>query len=101
MVVEIAPEGGAAASHRVAYGDFALVNTPAEGRVRIRVSPERGFDAGAGRGRPVEAEVPAGVVGVVLDARGRRPFALPAHARERIARLRDWNRAMDLYPREV
>jgi len=101
MTVEIAPGDGPASSHRVAYGDFTLVPVPAGGRVRLRVSPERGFDAGAGRGRPVDAEVPAGVVGVVLDARGRRPFALPSGPRERIAKLREWNRSMDLYPREV
>jgi len=87
--------------HAVPFGDLSLVRVPAEGRVRLRVTPERGFDAGAGRGRPVQAEVAGGVVGVVLDARGRRPFALPADAKTRIERLRAWNRALELYPREV
>lgn len=101
MTVEVEPAGGAPSRHAVAFGDLSLVRVPAEGRVRLRVVPERGFDAGAGRGRPVEADVPGGVVGVVLDGRGRRPFALPADARARIERLRAWNRALELYPREV
>jgi uncharacterized protein (TIGR01319 family) len=101
MSVEVEPAGGPASSHAVAFGDLRLVAVPAGGRVRLRVSPERTFDAGAGRGKPVQTEVAAGVVGVVLDARGRQPFSLPADARARIDRLRAWNRALDLYPREV
>jgi hypothetical protein len=45
--------------------------------------------------------VRAGVVGLVIDARGRRPFTLPEDAATRIERLRAWNRALDLYAREV
>lgn len=101
MTVELQPERGAASNHAVAVGDFTRVPVPEGGRVRVRVQPERGFDAGAGRGKPVQAEVAGGVVGIVLDGRGRRPFALPGDARARIERLRAWNRALDLYPREV
>ena len=35
------------------------------------------------------------------SANGRRPFTLPADPATRIARLREWNRALDLYAREV
>jgi hypothetical protein len=41
------------------------------------------------------------VVGLIVDARGRQPFVLPADRAARIQRLRAWNRALDLYPREV
>ena len=58
-------------------------------------------DLGAGRGRPIEVAVRPGVVGLVIDARGRRPFTLPDNDAERQARLREWNRALDLYPREI
>ena len=101
MTVEVEPAGGPPSRHAVAFGEFSLVRVPGEGRVRLRVTPERGFDAGAGRGKPVQAEAAGGVVGVVLDARGRQPFALPADAKARIERLRAWNRALDVYPREV
>jgi hypothetical protein len=69
--------------------------------VRLKVSPERGFDVGAGRGRPIEARIHGGVVGLLIDTRGRRPFALPDDPAARIARLRAWNRALSVYPREV
>jgi len=63
--------------------------------------PERGFDLGAGRGRPVSARIPGGSVGLIVDARGRRPFELPAHSAARIERLRAWHHALGLYPEET
>jgi hypothetical protein len=93
--------GGAPEVLRVPYGGFERVVPRGSDRVRIVVTPERGFDVGAGRGRPVERHVRAGVVGVLVDARGRRPFDLPANADTRIASLRTWARALDTYPREV
>lgn len=101
MTVEVRGEGVPPAAHRVAFGEFRLVPTPGSGRLTLTVTPERGFDVGAGKGKPLAREVRAGVVGVVLDARGRSPFALPDGAEARIARLREWNRALAVYPREL
>jgi uncharacterized protein (TIGR01319 family) len=107
VTVEWTPENGAATRHAVAFGQlFRVPGTGASnGRPgaggRLTATPERGFDLGAGKGRPVTRTVRGGVVGVVVDARGRRPFALPNEPSARIARLREWNRALELYPREV
>jgi hypothetical protein len=100
VTVEWAPESGAPSRHRVPFGELVRVATPGE-RGRLTATPERGFDVGAGKGRPVTRTVRAGVVGLVVDARGRRPFTLPDEPTARIARLRAWNRALDLYAREV
>jgi len=91
----------APAAQAVPYGELALMPLPKSGTARIEATPERGFDLGAGKGRPLQATVPAGVVGVIVDARGRQPFALPADRDARIQRLRAWNRALGAYPREV
>ena len=40
------------------------------------IEPERGFDCGAGPGKPIERQVRGGTVGLILDARGR-PLTLP------------------------
>jgi hypothetical protein len=93
--------GGAPETRRVPFGGFERIATGDAQRVRLVVTPERGFDVGAGRGRPLEREVRVGSAGVLVDARGRRPFTLPADAESRIAALRSWNRALDAYPREV
>ena len=78
-----------------------MLPLPETGEVGLKATPERGFDLGAGKGRPFEARVRGGVVGLIVDARGRRPFTLPADRDERIARLRAWNRALVAYPREI
>src|SRR5262249_40584772 len=85
----------------VPYGELDLVPLPRSGAARIEAAPERGFDLGAGRGRPLDATVPGGVVGLIVDARGRQPFALPSDRAARIERLRAWNRALGASPREV
>ena len=85
----------------MAFGDLVLMPLPETGVVRLTATPERGFDLGAGKGRVLEAEVRGGVVGLIVDTRGRRPFVLPTGREERIERLRAWNRSLDAYPREV
>ena len=89
--VELVPPAGAPVSRAIACGELEIVPLPESGAVKLRATPERGFDLGAGKGRPIEAEVLG----------GRRPFTLPAEPAERIRRLRAWNRALNAYPREV
>jgi hypothetical protein len=52
---------------------------------------------GAGKGVPVERRVRGGVVGLVLDGRGR-PLQLPKKQDERVRALKEWHKALDLYP---
>ena len=40
-------------------------------KARVTIQPQRRLDMGAGHGQPVEAEVEGGVVGLVVDTRGR------------------------------
>jgi uncharacterized protein (TIGR01319 family) len=61
----------------------------------IQVHPARNFDAGAGRGRPHVAQARGGIVGLILDGRGR-PLQLPPDDAARISRLREWLAAMGL-----
>ena len=101
VTVELRAAGRAPVERRVPFGDLAVLPLPIEGVAKLVAVPERGFDLGAGRGRELHAEVRGGTVGLIVDARGRQPFALPSDADARIERLRAWNRALDLYPREV
>ncbi|MCX7704046.1 MAG: glutamate mutase L [Planctomycetota bacterium] len=81
----------------LAYGEMALHPLGVGEKAKIFVEPSRGFDVGAGKGRSLTAEVRGGVVGVVIDARGR-PLKLPQDKKERIEALKRWHRALDVYP---
>lgn len=99
--VVLETDGQPRVQRKVPFGELALLPLPAGGVVRLAATPERGFDLGAGRGRPLAAEMPGGVVGLIVDTRGRQPFALPDDPAQRIERLRAWNRALGVYPREI
>lgn len=60
--------------------------------------PERNFDLGNGPGAKVEREINGGVVGVILDGRGR-PFDLSSLSdNERVENLKKWMLELDIYP---
>ncbi len=64
------------------------------------LEPHRGFDVGGGRGDKVETQIHGGVTGIVIDCRGR-PFSLPADAKTRVKKLKEWMAALDIYPEEA
>jgi uncharacterized protein (TIGR01319 family) len=67
-------------------------------RVKAVFEPERGFDVGAGKGVRVEREIHGGVVGIILDGRGR-PFDLSSlDENERVSHLSTWIKELDIYP---
>lgn len=87
---------GAVSERAVNMGELAVMPLAGEAR-RLTVVPERGFDVGAGPGERVTRAVRGGVVGLMIDARGR-PLTLPDNPAERIERLRAWAHSFDLYP---
>jgi uncharacterized protein (TIGR01319 family) len=67
-------------------------------KITARFDPERQFDLGAGPGKPVTKELNGGVVGIILDGRGR-PFDLSSLSeKERVSHLSRWARELDIYP---
>jgi uncharacterized protein (TIGR01319 family) len=67
-------------------------------KVKATFEPERGFDVGAGKGSKLTTELHGGVVGIILDGRGR-PFELSSLSEEeRVTYLTQWIREMNIYP---
>lgn len=100
VTVEVSGPDMASVTRAVACGDMALLPLPPPGAsARVSAVPGRGFDLGLGRGRPLSAMIPGGHTGLIVDARGRRPFALPADPVQRMERLRAWHTALSAYPR--
>ena len=84
----------------VSFGELRLYPLGVGEKARVTIQPERRLDMGAGRGQPVEAEVEGGVVGLVVDTRGRPLEASNASA-ERVALLKKWFQALEVYPEIV
>jgi hypothetical protein len=79
------------------YGDILLLPLGLGETAKIILHPEKGFDIGAGRGKELETTVTGGVVGLIIDCRGR-PFMLPEDNQKRMELLNTWFNAMNLYP---
>ncbi len=74
----------------VKYGQLDLIELPAGHRARAEIRPARQFDVGLGQpGRGAIAEVEGGLLGIIIDARGR-PLKLPADDAERQSCLQQW-----------
>ncbi|MDH4211234.1 MAG: glutamate mutase L [candidate division WOR-3 bacterium] len=83
--------------HSVKYGEIKLIPLGLQDEAAVILHPEKGFDIGDGRGKEIQTTIKGGMVGIMLDCRGR-PFRLPEDKRKRIASINDWFTATDLYP---
>ena len=83
----------------VAFGEIKVVPVDELELVPATIEPTRHFDVGDGRGRPVDAKIEGGVVGLIIDARGR-PLRLPDDDEERVAAIRRWERELAVYPEQ-
>ena len=81
----------------VNYSDMALVPLAMGEKKEIVITPSKNFDAGAGRGKQLTTTIEGGVVGLIIDARGR-PFELPEDDKKRIELVSKWNKALEIYP---
>ncbi len=77
-------------------GELLRLPLTADQEARLVVKPARGWDVGAGRGQELQTVVRGGVVGLILDGRGR-PVQLDETDAGRLAQLEAWNRALELY----
>lgn len=67
-------------------------------KVQAVIKPAKNLDVGSGPGVEWTGELEGGVVGLVFDGRGRKPFNLPEDDSARIAKLQEWAKALDIYP---
>ncbi|MEO0123921.1 MAG: glutamate mutase L [candidate division WOR-3 bacterium] len=96
LKVKIEDEKGTS-EKTIKFGDIELIPVPVDKKVKIILHPERGFDVGNGKGKVVETVLQGGVVGIIIDCRGR-PFILPEDKKKRIELLNKWFKAVNMYP---
>ncbi len=82
---------------QVECGKLLVLPLEAGQEALVRATPARRYDLGEGPGRKVERKVRGGVVGILVDTRGR-PLVLPEKKEERWEALREWFSAVQMYP---
>jgi len=83
---------GEVVTGELAWGEIRLFRLAAEERASVRLTPYHHTDVGAGAGVELETEVTGGVVGLVLDGRGRPIDVTPADAPAA------WAKELEAYP---
>jgi uncharacterized protein (TIGR01319 family) len=93
----------------LSFGEIKLLGLGENEKAEMTAKPTRSADVGSGPGKEYRATVTGGVVGLILDGRGRvkddrgraRLAALPTAESERRAKLGEWVTALKMYPRAV
>jgi len=94
---EITWPDGKATKEQLKFGELRLFPLESGKQATIKVQPIRQVNMGAGSGVAVTKEIHGGVVGLLLDGRGR-PLRLPIEQQARVAALTKWFNAVGLYP---
>lgn len=81
----------------VRCGELRVLPLAAGTSATLTAETTRAFDLGGGRGASVTVPVTGGVVGIILDARGR-PLQWAKTPEGRREQVRRWERALDAYP---
>lgn len=72
---------------------------PYETETEFEIEPARGFDVGAGKGKKVIKKLRGGVVGLIIDTRGR-PFEFNKDFKNRVEYLKDWDVSKNYKPKK-
>jgi hypothetical protein len=92
--------GGDTLRESLKGGEVKKIILPERQVAQATIQPGRGLDIGAGPGQELVTSIEGGVVGIVLDTRGR-PLVLPEDSDTRKAALRKWISALDMYPEKI
>jgi hypothetical protein len=97
LTVTLEYADGRRESTEVAQGAIARLPLGPGEQATLSLFPAPSVDAGLGPGQHARASDPlqGGMLGLIIDARGR-PLALPRQAEERRARLLEWRRALGI-----
>ena len=79
------------------YGEIKVYPLGVGESVEAELKPLAGFDLGEGKNKKIEATLHGGIVGIIIDTRGR-PFNLSLDDPERINKIVKWYKAIDMYP---
>ncbi|MBN1754713.1 glutamate mutase L [bacterium] len=92
--------GGKNEEGTLKFGEIKRIPLGVGETAEAAFEPGRKFDLGNGAGNKMESLIKGGVVGIILDGRGR-PMQLPLDDSERIRKLSEWLTSLDVYPSSI
>ncbi|MCH7613286.1 MAG: glutamate mutase L [Candidatus Marinimicrobia bacterium] len=96
LTAELTLPGGSTETHEIQLGEIVRIEVPYE-PVKAKLTPGKGMDIGAGKNETIETTIYGGVVGIILDGRGR-PMPISTDPKQRISDLTKWSAAVQEYP---
>ena len=99
MTVELEMPDGQTIKEELKFGEIKRIGLAERQEAKAVITPNKVFDVGKGPGHNVESIVRGGVVGILLDARGR-PLQLPEEESERKDMLLKWFHTLNVYPED-
>jgi len=101
LSVKITLPNGETFQEDIKFGELRLLPCGVGESAKATLKPARSLDIGAGNGQEIETELHGGVVGILLDTRGRQPFDLPVETSERVRLLKKWMNELKAYPEQI
>jgi hypothetical protein len=97
-VMEISLEipDGETLNEKISWGEIKHISLQEREKAKVTIKPARGFDIGLGERKEMTGEVEGGIVGIILDGRGR-PLNLPDDPSTRKKQVLDWWESLGLY----
>jgi uncharacterized protein (TIGR01319 family) len=81
------------------FGELKIFDLREGEKAEAEITPAKQFNLGEGKGQKITKEVTGGVVGLVIDARGRPLDLQEGKGKKPLSeRLSKWNNAFDAYP---
>ncbi len=96
MSVSLEMPNGETLNETIRWGQLKLIPLPEREKIDVTIRPAKGFDIGAGERKELKTQVEGGVVGLILDGRGR-PLGLPKNPEKRREMVLDWWQSLGLY----
>jgi len=94
----------------IPFGEMIKLDLGVDEKAKATLKPMSGLDLGMGKNNEVETTISGGVVGIIIDTRGRVPYfdeklnkeTMTAHIPEdnaaRVQSLKKWMKALEVYP---
>ncbi|MDX9828559.1 MAG: glutamate mutase L, partial [Spirochaetia bacterium] len=85
----------------IPFGEIRLIPCEVGQVAKATLKTSGGLILNSEKAKELTVDLHGGMVGIVLDTRGRQPFALPEDKAERIKSLKKWMRELKAYPEDI